>query len=158
MGVEIERKFLINSTEWRKRVSKATELKQGYLNSHSERTVRIRTNGEIGKITIKGKTEGFTRKEYEYEIPVQDAEDLLKLCEEPIIEKIRHIVVHKNKTWEVDEFDGLNQGLVVAEIELENENEIVELPDWIGEEVTDEPRYYNSNLASKPYSEWSREK
>lgn len=154
MGVEIERKFLLKNKEWRCHVDAGVEIKQGYLNSTKERTVRIRINGEIGLITVKGETINSTRKEYEYQIPIEDAEELLELCEKPIIEKTRFEIIHNQKVWEIDEFRGINEGLIVAEIELEDENEELEFPQWIGEEVTSDARYYNANLIAHPYSDW----
>ena len=154
MGVEIERKFLLKNKEWRYHVDAGVEIKQGYLNSTKERTVRIRINGKIGLITVKGETINSTRKEYEYQIPIEDAEELLELCEKPIIEKTRFEIIHNQKVWEIDEFRGINEGLIVAEIELEDENEELEFPLWIGEEVTSDARYYNANLIAHPYSDW----
>ncbi|MCG8329720.1 MAG: CYTH domain-containing protein [Chitinophagales bacterium] len=154
MGVEIERKFLLKNKEWRVRAGKGIEIRQGYLNSTKERTVRIRINGGIGLITVKGETINSTRKEYEYQIPIEDAEELLELCEKPIVEKTRFEIVHNQKVWEIDEFKGVNKGLIVAEVELEDENEELEFPLWIGEEVTSDPRYYNANLIAHPYLDW----
>lgn len=154
MGIEIERKFLLKNSKWRERTNGGNEIKQGYLNSNIERTVRVRTNGKIGLLTIKSKTINSTRQEYEYEIPIQDAEELLLLCEQPLIEKIRFEIIHNRKVWEIDEFKGINAGLIVAEIELNEENETVEFPDWVGEEVTLDAKYYNSSLIVNPYSKW----
>jgi len=120
-----------------------------------ERTVRVRTIGDMGFLTIKGKNIGATRMEFEYEIPVNDANEMLdKLCEKPLIEKIRRKIDFGGFTWEVDEFFGENKGLVIAEVELSDEAQQPELPKWIGEEVTDDPRYYNANLVKNPYSMW----
>ena len=154
MGVEIERKFLLKNSEWRNCQKEEIKLRQGYLNSNSERTVRVRTNGRVGIITIKGKTTNMTRKEYEYEIPLAEALELLDLCEQPIIEKTRNKIIYNQKIWEVDEFEGNNKGLILAEIELESEDEEFQLPDWIGQEVTSDPRYYNSSLIKNPYPTW----
>ena len=154
MGVEIERKYLLKNKEWRARAGEGIEIRQGYLNSAKERTVRIRINGGVGLITVKGETINSTRKEYEYQIPIEDAEELLELCEKPIVEKTRFEIIHNQKVWEIDEFKGGNKGLIVAEIELEDENEELEFPLWIGEEVTSDPRYYNANLIAHPYSDW----
>lgn len=154
MGIEIERKFLLKNKEWRAHAGVGIEIRQGYLNSTKERTVRIRIKGEVGLITVKGETVNSTRKEYEYQIPIEDAEELLELCEKPIIEKTRFEVVHNQKVWEIDEFKGINEGLIVAEIELEDENEELEFPQWIDEEVTSDARYYNANLIAHPYSDW----
>jgi CYTH domain-containing protein len=154
MGVEIERKFLLASDAWRGQGT-PTHLRQGYLVANAERTVRVRIEGERAVITIKGKSTGASRGEWEYEIPVADATELLDgLCEQPQVEKIRHRIEHAGRTWEVDEFLGLNAGLVVAEIELAAEDEAFDKPDWIGAEVTGETRYYNSCLIRQPYSQW----
>jgi adenylate cyclase len=119
------------------------------------RTVRVRVEGERAVITIKSKSTGASRGEWEYEIPVPDAAELLeRLCEQPLVEKVRHRIGHLGHTWEVDEFMGENAGLVVAEIELGSEDEAFEIPDWIGQEVTGDPRYYNSSLIRLPYSKW----
>jgi CYTH domain-containing protein len=154
MGVEIERKFLLANEAWRGQGS-ATRMRQGYLSTDAARTVRVRIEGERAVITIKGKSAGASRGEWEYEIPVADATELLDgLCEQPQVEKIRHRIEHAGHTWEVDEFLGLNAGLVVAEIELGAEDEAFDKPDWIGAEVTGEKRYYNSSLIRMPYSAW----
>lgn len=152
MAIEIERKFLVAGTAW----CDATGVlfSQGYLNRDKERTVRVRIAGEKAFLTIKGLTKGASRAEYEYEIPVADGEQLLKLCEKPIIEKIRRIVSHDGATWEVDEFLGENAGLVVAEIELQSEDQVFTRPEWLGEEVTHDSRYFNSSLANHPFSRW----
>ena len=154
MGVEIERKFLLANEGWRGQ-GHPTLMRQGYLVADPVRTVRVRIEGERAVITIKGKTTGASRGEWEYEIPVPDATELLDgLCEQPQVEKIRHRIDHAGHTWEVDEFLGLNAGLVVAEIELGAEDEAFEKPDWIGAEVTGDKRYYNSSLIRMPYSQW----
>ncbi|MGO4476859.1 CYTH domain-containing protein [Massilia sp. 2TAF26] len=154
MGIEIERKFLLNGEGWRG-LGQPTLLRQGYLSSDPVRTVRVRIEGERAVITIKSKNTGATRGEWEYEIPVPDAAELLdRLCEQPLVEKTRHRIEHAGHTWEVDEFRGENAGLVVAEIELGSEDEAFEKPDWIGQEVTGDPRYYNSSLIRLPYSKW----
>lgn len=154
MSKEIERKYLLKNNDWRKLSTSSFKIKQGYLNSNIERTVRVRRIGDKALLTIKSKNEGITRSEYEYEIPVKDAISLLDLCEKPIIEKTRSIVVFENKTWEIDEFEGENKGLIIAEIELSSENEKFILPDWIGKEVSDDVRYYNSSLILNPYCTW----
>ena len=154
MGVEIERKFLLTGTAW-KQLASGTSYRQGYLNSTKERTVRVRTIDDKGFLTIKGISVGATRVEYEYEIPVTDAQKLLDdLCEKPIIEKNRYKIAHGGFVWEVDEFFGENEGLVVAEIELESEGQAFEKPEWVGDEVTGDPRYFNSNLISNPFKQW----
>ena len=154
MGIEIERKFLLKSEGWRG-LGQPTLMRQGYLVADPVRTVRVRIEGERAVITIKSKSTGASRGEWEYEIPVPDAAELLeRLCEQPLVEKVRHRIEHAGHTWEVDEFQGENAGLVVAEIELGSEDEAFDTPDWIGQEVTGDPRYYNSSLIRLPYSKW----
>ena len=132
-------------------------LRQGYLSSAKERTGRVRTVGECGWITVKGLTRGIRRQEFEYQIPVADAREMLdSLCELPLIEKVRYRIPHAGHTWEVDEFLGANQGLVLAEVELADESVDVELPPWAGEEVSGDRRYFNSNLAKSPWPAWGR--
>ena len=152
MPTEIERKFLVTGTAWRQ--PKPMRLSQGYLSRAPERTVRVRVADTQAFLTIKGATLGISRAEFEYAIPLADAEQLLHLCEGPLIEKARHVLVHAGTTWEVDEFFGENAGLVVAEVELRDEAQAFERPDWLGQEVSTDPRYFNSNLASRPYSAW----
>jgi CYTH domain-containing protein len=152
MATEIERKFRVKEGTWRN--EKGTEYRQGYLNSAKERIVRVRTIDDKGYLTIKGLTVGASRMEFEYEIPHQDAEILLVICEKPLIEKIRYTVKKEGFVWEIDEFLGENRGLIVAEVELESEDQQFPRPDWVGEEVTGDPRYFNSNLITNPYSEW----
>jgi len=154
MAVEIERKFLVVGTAWRS--TPGTPYRQGYLNRDKERTVRVRIAGEQAFLTVKGATQGATRAEFEYEIPLGDAGQLLRLCDGPIIEKVRRVIVHQGSTWEVDEFSGQNAGLVIAEIELAAEDQTFARPDWLGSEVTHDPRYYNSSLAAHPYSTWGK--
>jgi len=154
MGIEIERKFLLNGDAWRG-LAEGTRYRQGYLNSAKERIVRVRTIDDKGFLTIKGITSGATRVEYEYEIPEKDATAMLDdLCEKPIIEKNRYKIDYAGFTWEVDEFFGENQGLVVAEVELESEDQAFEKPEWIGAEVTGDPKYFNSNLIINPFTKW----
>lgn len=154
MGIEIERKFLLADDGWRG-LGRPTAMRQGYLVADAVRTVRVRIEGERAFVTIKGKSTGASRGEWEYAIPVPEAAELLDgLCEQPLVEKTRHRIEHAVHVWEVDEFTGLNAGLVVAEIELASEDEAFEKPDWIGREVTGEKRYYNSSLIRLPYSEW----
>ena len=152
MAKEIERKFLVKEGAWRN--EKGTLYRQGYLNSMKERVVRVRTIGDKGYLTIKGLTVGASRMEFEYEIPRQDADQLLDICEKPLIEKIRYKVVEGEFVWEIDEFLGENQGLIVAEVELESENQEFPKPHWSTEEVTGDPRYFNSNLIRNPYKTW----
>jgi adenylate cyclase len=153
MGIEIERKFLVTGKPW-STADKATVYQQGYLNRDPQRTVRVRVAGNKAMLTIKGLSQGATRDEFEYEIPVKDAEALLKLCEGPVIDKTRHFIVFEGKTWEVDEFHGDNEGLIMAEVELQNEEEMFALPPWVTEEVTGDDRYYNSALSVKPFKKW----
>lgn len=154
MAVEIERKFLVVDDRWRKNAM-GTLFRQGYLSAEPERTVRVRVEGDIGKLTIKGKTEGIRRSEYEYQIPLQDADELLDtLCLRPLIEKTRYRIEHAGLIWEIDEFYGANEGLILAEVELESEAVDFSLPAWAGQEVSDNPRYYNANLVKDPFSEW----
>jgi len=153
MGVEIERKFLVRGDAW-KTGGGGVDCRQGYLSSAVERVVRVRTMGSRARLTIKGESVGAVRQEFEYDIPVEDALSLLELCDKPLIEKTRYVIGHGGLVWEVDEFHGVNAGLIIAECELESEDQPVVLPDWIGEEVTGDFRYYNSNLVAKPYSCW----
>jgi adenylate cyclase len=153
MGVEIERKFLLKGEGWRA-LGEPLLLRQGYLSSDPARVVRVRVEGDQAYLTIKGRSVGATRGEWEYPIPLPDANELLALCEQPIVEKYRRKIEFAGNVWEVDEFLGANAGLVVAEIELGAEDQAFERPDWIGAEVTDDPRYFNSALARHPYSAW----
>ena len=154
MGVEIERKFLLAGDGWRA-LGKPVLFRQGYLSLDPDRTVRVRVEGDQGRLTIKGRSSGATRGEWEYPIPLADANDLLaRLCQQPLIEKYRRRIDFAGNTWEVDEFLGANQGLVVAEIELDSEGQAFDKPDWIGAEVTDDKRYYNSSLIKLPFSAW----
>ena len=155
MATEIERKFLVQGTQWRNEAG--TRIKQGYLNRDKARTVRVRVRGDQAFLTVKGLTQGASRAEFEYEIPLADAEELLKLSDGPLIEKTRYVVVHDGSKWEVDEFQGDNSDLVVAEIELQSKDEQFSRPPWLGREVTDDDRYYNSSLASHPYSDWRQQ-
>lgn len=153
--VEIERKFLINSAAYKKEAFSQNRIKQGYLSSVPERTVRVRVKGNKAYITIKGVSNatGMSRFEWEKEIPVNEAENLLLLCEKGIIDKTRFEVKVGIHTYEVDEFYGENEGLVIAEIELQSENETFEKPSWLGKEVTNDKRYYNSYLSNNPYKQ-----
>jgi len=154
MPQEIERKFLVRGNGWRDHGA-GVPYRQGYLSTVAERTVRVRLIRDKGWLTIKGITVGATRSEYEYEIPADEAGEMLNiLCERPLIEKTRYRIEHQGLTWEVDEFDGDNAGLIIAEVELEEESQAIVLPDWVGEEVTDDPRYYNANLIANPYTTW----
>ena len=155
MATEIERKFLV-SGDFKPQVRQHTRIIQGYLSSVPERTVRVRVKGEKGFLTIKGigNASGASRYEWEREIPVAEAEELLAICEPGVIDKTRHLVDVDGKTFEVDEFHGANDGLTVAEIELASETEAFERPAWLGEEVTGQAKYYNSMLMKTPYSQW----
>ena len=153
MGKEIERKYLVAGTAWRE-LARGVRYRQGYLSTVKERTVRVRTVGDRGYLTVKGVTVGATRHEFEYEIPANDAAALLELCEQPLVEKIRYAIPFGGLTWEVDEFEGANRGLLVAECELSSEDQRIELPPWVGQEVTGDPRYFNSNLIAHPFSKW----
>ena len=152
MGTEIERKFLVINDNFK--TDEGIDYQQGYLNRSPERTVRIRTAGDKAFITIKGKSVGAKRPEFEYEIPLSDAKEMLAMCEGPIIEKTRYICIHEGMKWEIDVFHGENEGLVIAEIELKSEEQEFSKPSWVGKEVTMEPRYYNSSLSAKPFSSW----
>lgn len=154
MGIEIERKFLVRGEAWCP-VAAGLLYRQGYLSTDPGRTVRVRLAGEAAWLTIKGPPEGLLRPEFEYPIPVADANEMLdRLCRRPLIEKIRHRVSHGGRTWEVDEFLGDNAGLLLAEVELDRPDEEVELPPWAGEEVTEDPRYANAALVDRPFSRW----
>ena len=154
-NIEIERKFLLTG-DFMPFVSKEYSIRQGYMLTSADKTVRIRTKGEKGYITIKGKANdnGFSRFEWEKEISLNDAEQLLKLCDKNIIDKTRYEVVYEGKTFEVDVFHAANEGLVLAELELQTENEPYTAPDWLGREVTGDIRYYNSYLSKCPYRDW----
>ena len=154
MGVEIERKFLVPGTDWKAGLS-GTEYRQGYLTSDPEPTVRVRLAGAQGYLTIKGASVGASRLEFEYPIPAGEAVQMLeRLCRKPVIEKVRYRVPYAGMVWDVDEFFGDNAGLVLAEIELEYEDQVVELPPWAGLEVTDDKRFYNASLAEHPLATW----
>lgn len=157
MGKEIERKFLLKNEQWRG-LAEGTLYRQGYISTDENRAVRVRVIGEKGFLTIKGRQETLlVRLEYEYEIPLEDANELLdKLCDRPIIEKYRYKIPFGGMVWELDEFLGENAGLFVAEVELSHESQTVELPDWVGDEVTEDPRYLNVNLIQNPYNTWEK--
>lgn len=152
MAIEIERKFLVLGNDWR--TCSGTRICQGYLNRDKARTVRVRIAGEQAYLTVKGVNQGNTRAEFEYAIPMADAEQLLALCDGPTIDKVRHKIAHGDHVWEVDEFLGQNAGLVVAEIELASEDAVFTKPLWVGREVSDDSRYFNSQLATNPYCNW----
>ena len=154
MAKEIERKYLVISNEW-KSLSKKKLYRQGYLAIYKEGVVRVRTVCDKGYITIKSQRNNLSRDEFEYEIPFEDAEYMLNiLCLKPFIEKYRTKINYNGMVWEVDDFIGENEGLVIAEIELEYENQKIDLPNWLGAEVTNDPKYYNSNLVNMPYCKW----
>jgi adenylate cyclase len=155
MGVEIERKFLVDREKWH-RLAKptGTHYRQGYLLNNDHRTIRVRVTDKQGYITLKGAASGITRKEYEYKIPVEDGIELLDGFDAPEIKKIRYRIKFAGKLWEVDEFLGNNEGLVMAEIELKQENDHFKKPDWVTDEVSDDERYYNSYLSKHPYKKW----
>ncbi|MBR7798673.1 CYTH domain-containing protein [Undibacterium fentianense] len=154
MGVEIERKFLVLNEDW-KVLASPVHLRQGYLNSSPDRVVRVRIEGETANLTIKGRSQGIFRHEWEYPIPISDANDLLDtLCERPLIEKYRYRITINDLVWEVDEFLGENAGLVVAEVELENVDQAFVKPSWLGAEVSHEHRYANASLLKHPFSMW----
>jgi adenylate cyclase len=154
MSVEIERKFLVRGDRW-KTLGQGVSIRQGYLSSHPDRIVRVRIEGAAATLTIKGRTVGASRGEWEYPIPVEEADELLSgLCERPLIEKIRYRISHEGMVWEVDEFLGDNLGLIVAEIELTAEEQLFSRPDWVTEEVTHDTRYFNANLLRHPFSAW----
>ena len=154
--VEIERKFLVTSNSYKDEAFKNTRIIQGFLNTHKDRTVRIRLKGNTGFITVKGLSinDGLSRFEWEKELLKEEAEALLKLCEPGVIDKIRYEVKFGNHIFEVDEFHSENEGLVIAEVELNTENEAFLKPDWLGEEVTGTIKYYNSQLSKKPFKTW----
>ena len=155
MAKEIERKFLVKGN-FKPHASKQTRIVQGYLSSVPERTVRVRIKGDKGFLTIKGigNASGASRYEWEREVPVNEVEELLKICEPGVIDKTRYLVKAGTHTFEVDEFHGENQGLIVAEIELASENDVFERPEWLGAEVTGDTKYYNSMLMKNPYTRW----
>jgi len=154
MGTEIERKFLVRKGTWRPE-SKGYLCRQGYLSTVKKRVVRVRLTGDMGFLTVKGITEGFSRLEFEYEIPVRDAHQMLDiLCEHPLIEKNRYREEHKGIIWEIDVFLGINKGLVLAEVEIKSPTQQLALPSWTGKEVSEDPRYFNSNLVKNPFTRW----
>ncbi|MGV9012163.1 MAG: CYTH domain-containing protein [Flavobacteriales bacterium] len=158
MGQEIERKYLVNHSKWKQLAKPEGVLyRQGYLVTDQNKTIRVRQAGGKGFLTIKGPSVGTSRLEYEYEIPFKEAEELLSHFSVSELSKIRYQVTFGNKLWEVDEFQSDNAGLLVAEIELESEDEEFDVPDWIGQEVTTQQKYYNSNLTTDPYKNWKME-
>ncbi len=155
MAVEIERKFLVINDNWRAQVESESTLKQGYLTAEEQLSIRVRIAKGKGELTIKGGTSGISRSEYEYAIPLQDAQELIaNLVTGSVIDKTRYKVRCGDHLWDLDVFHGDNQGLVMAEVELCSESEAFQMPDWAGQEVSDDPRYYNANLISQPYCDW----
>ncbi len=156
MPTEIERKFLVKDMSWKDMADNGTHYSQGYLVGSKHASVRVRIQGEKAFINIKSATMNITRQEYEYEIPLSEATEMLDtLCEKPLIDKVRYHVKNENHVWEVDVFSGDNEGLIVAEIELEHQDEHFARPDWLGDEVSDDTRYYNVCLVKHPYKDWS---
>lgn len=155
MAIEIEHKFLLANDRWREQVCRSENFIQGYLNSDASCSIRVRICAERAWLNIKSATPGTQRQEFEYAIPVADADEIIRqLCRRPLIEKIRHFIVNGAHIWEIDEFGGDNQGLIIAEIELSTAGEVFNKPEWLGMEVTDDLRYYNNNLVSHPYNSW----
>jgi len=155
MGLEIERKFLVQKSSFLSSIY-GKDMVQGFLLTQKEKTVRVRITGGKATLTVKGETVGSVRPEFEYPIPVDDAREMLNLCERPLIDKCRYQIPWGSLYWEVDVFHGDNEGLVIAEIELPKVDYYIDLPEWVGEEVTGDPRYYNSNLILNPYSAWDK--
>ena len=155
MATEIERKFLVNDDSWRRHAAPGVRMRQGYLSGGEQSSVRVRVQGSQAFLNIKSATLGVWRREFDYAIPLQDAEEILDhLCPGPLIEKTRYEVEHAGHTWEVDVFEGDNAGLIVAEIELDHEDEDFARPAWLGKEVSHDPRYYNVCLVKHPYKAW----
>ncbi|MEZ5576565.1 MAG: CYTH domain-containing protein [Candidatus Competibacteraceae bacterium] len=156
MAVEIEHKFLVRDERWRREVERSVRMRQGYLTSDARCSVRVRVAGDQGYLNVKSGTLGIQRSEYEYLIPLAEAEEMLDtLCEQPLLEKTRHFVRFGGHLWEIDEFEGDNAGLIVAEVELSRIDEPFDQPDWLGADVSHDIRYYNSQLARHPYRTWS---
>ncbi|MEW8401056.1 MAG: CYTH domain-containing protein [Candidatus Thiodiazotropha sp.] len=155
MALEIERKYLVINDKWRDSVIRESVMKQGYLASQPNATVRVRVSGSEARLTIKGRSRGIRRSEYEYPIPLQDAQELLDSHSAgALIEKVRYRVRCGDHVWDLDVFDGANRGLVIAEVELGSEDEAFQMPEWAGEEVSSDSRYYNASLVSHPYCDW----
>ncbi|RSK41629.1 CYTH domain-containing protein [Mangrovimonas spongiae] len=156
--IEIERKFLVISNAFKAEATSQTKIKQGFLNTHPERTVRVRLKGEQGFLTVKGKStsDGTSRFEWETQVSKTEAENLLKLCEKGMIDKTRYEVLVGNHTFEIDVFSGENAGLIIAEVELNHVTEVFKKPLWLGDEVTGQSQYYNSQLSKRPYNTWNK--
>lgn len=155
MKVEIERKFLVETQDWKKLIVEKHSIQQGYLNTDKSCNVRVRIMNTMAFLTIKGKRVNTARPEFEYEIPLNDAESILKLSKNSIIKKTRYTVNHKGQIWEIDQFEGDNQGLVIAEIELKQKDEAISLPNWIGTEISNDDRFYNLSLSVNPFKNWN---
>lgn len=156
MGIEIERKFLVKDSSWKTTETEGLVCRQGYLCTGEGTSVRVRIMGHYAYLTIKGPTNGISRSEFEYDISLSDAEAMLAMCGN-LVEKVRYFVGHGGRQWELDVFSGANEGLVMAEIELESEDQPFDMPDWAGEEVSGDVRYYNGYLARNPYTQWSNQ-
>jgi adenylate cyclase len=155
MGTEIERKYLLVNDNWRKSADEGIYMVQGYMGSNEKSSIRIRIHGDTANLNIKSKTIGIQRSEFDYPIPVDEAKEILEsLCDRPFVEKTRFHVMFKGHEWEIDVFAGDNDGLVVAELELSSVDEDFALPDWLGDDVSDDPRYYNVCLVTHPYKDW----
>lgn len=155
MGTEIERKFLVKNNNWRKHASTGVKYIQGYFTTNKHCSIRVRIEGDVAAINIKSATIDITRMEFNYPVPIDDAYEMLdKLCEKPLIEKTRYHLKYDGHDWDIDEFSGENKGLIVAEIELGNVDDRFSTPDWLGQEVSDDPRYYNVCLIKNPYQSW----
>lgn len=155
MGIEIERKFLVKNDQWKALADKGLLCRQGYFVANAQKSVRVRVMGSVATLTIKGATEGIVRAEFEYEIPLVDAEALLLLCGDAVVEKRRYQILRDSVVWELDVFSGKNEGLVLAEVELESVDQRVDFPDWLGIEVSADARYFNGSLALRPFDfEW----
>lgn len=155
MAIEVEHKFLLANDDWRKQVTRSVDYRQGYLTSEPTSSIRVRISDNQAWLNIKSATIGTQRHEFEYAIPLDDGSEIIDyLCRKPLIEKTRHFIVLGKHTWEIDEFRGANEGLIVAEIELESVDETFEKPSWLGTEVTHDLRYYNNNLAINPFTRW----
>ena len=158
MSTEIERKYMVVEESWKTEVVQSTPIEQGYFPTQKGVTVRIRRRGEKGYLTVKGPSFGISRAEFEYTIPLSDAIEMLEtLCQGGRIQKVRHLIPYGDHTWELDVFEGANQGLVTAEVELQAEDETFEKPPWLGREVSEDPRYRNAALVRAPFSQWGEQ-
>lgn len=157
MSIEIERKFLLKNNDWKLQVTESLPIIQGYISSSNQMTTRVRIMGQHGFITIKGKRTHWSRSEFEYEIPIKDAKAMLLEAQCPSVQKVRHLVNIGDVVWEIDVFKGDNKGLTYAEVELSDETQELQMPLWVGQEVSEDPKYRNSRLASNPYKFWTKE-